>query len=55
VPQRIASWGKSLPGTLLFAWRWPVSGKHTLRFEPGLPNAKEGASFLHLTGYELVP
>ncbi|HUB06015.1 MAG TPA: hypothetical protein VMB50_03395 [Myxococcales bacterium] len=45
----------SLPDTILFAWRWPVSGPHTLTFEPGIENAKEGGSFLHLQGYSFVP
>ncbi|MGP6190371.1 MAG: hypothetical protein ACLPSH_09895 [Vulcanimicrobiaceae bacterium] len=53
--QNKSSSGKSFPHTVLFVWRWPSSGRHTLRFEPGRPNPKEGASFLHLTGYEFVP
>ena len=44
----------SLPGSILFAWRWPSSGPHTLSFEPGIENAKEGGSFLHVQGYELA-
>jgi hypothetical protein len=49
--QNKSSIGQTIPNTILFAWRWPRPGSHTLRFEPGIPNAKEGYSFLHLTGY----
>jgi hypothetical protein len=52
--QNKSSVGLSIPGTVLFAWRWPKPGTHTLTFEPGVPNAKEGGSFLHLVGYELT-
>ena len=41
-------------GTVLFAWRWPRAATHTLTLEPGVPNAKEGGSFLHLSGYEVL-
>jgi hypothetical protein len=40
-----------LENSILFAWRWDRPGRHTLRFEPGLANAKEGSSFLHVRGY----
>jgi hypothetical protein len=49
-----SSSGRAIPGTVLFAWRWRSTGRHTLAFEPGVPNAKEGGPFLHLTGYELL-
>jgi hypothetical protein len=45
----------TLPNSVLFAWRWPRSGHHTLTFEPGVENPKEGSSFLHVEGYELAP
>ncbi len=45
----------SLPGSILFAWRWPDAGSHTLDFEPGAYDPHEGGSYLHLTGYEVVP
>jgi uncharacterized protein YyaL (SSP411 family) len=38
----------------LFVWRWPTRGTHTLTFQPGTANAKEGGSFLHLVGYDLL-
>jgi len=44
----------SIENTILFAWRWKTAGRHTLTFEPGIPNGKEGASFLHLQAYELI-
>ena len=45
----------TLPDTILFAWRWPSVGPHTLSFEPGIENAKEGGSFLHVQGYYVAP
>jgi hypothetical protein len=47
--------GLGLPDSVLFAWRWPAAGDHTLSFAAGIPNAKEGGSFLHVRGYYLVP
>lgn len=43
------------PDSVLFAWRWPTSGTHTLRFEAGPPDAKDGGPFLHVQGYSYVP
>jgi len=43
------------PDSILFAWRWPTSGTHTLRFEAGPPDAKDGGPFLHVQGYSYVP
>jgi hypothetical protein len=43
-----------LPNSVLFSWRWPRVGHHTISLEPGLPNAKEGGSFIHLAGYDVV-
>jgi hypothetical protein len=40
-----------LPGTVLFAWRWPTAGPHTLTFRPGIFNPKEGGPYLHVTSY----
>jgi hypothetical protein len=51
--QNKSSSGRSIPNTVLFAWRWRSVGKHTLRFEAGVPNGKEGGPFLHLSGYEV--
>jgi hypothetical protein len=52
--QNKSSSGRTIPGTVLFAWRWPVAGVHTLTFEPGVENGKEGGAFLHLTGYRVM-
>jgi hypothetical protein len=52
--QNKSSLGRSIDGTVLFAWRWRSAGTHTLRFQPGDQNAKEGGAFLHLRGYELL-
>ena len=52
--QNKSSSGRSLPGAVLFAWRWPRPGRHTIEIRPGVGNAKEGRSFFHMTGYDLV-
>ena len=53
--QNKSSSRRTLPGSILFAWRWPTAGTHTLTFQPGVPNAKEGGPYLHLTGRYVVP
>lgn len=53
--QNKSSSGRRLTDSVLFSWRWPQSGVHTIGFAPGVPNAKEGGSFIHLAGYEMVP
>ncbi|HTW84429.1 MAG TPA: hypothetical protein VMD91_10205 [Candidatus Sulfotelmatobacter sp.] len=53
--QNKSSAGRTLPHSVLFAWRWPRAGQHVLRFEPGTPNAKEGGAFLHVTEAWIVP
>jgi len=52
--QNKSSSGCSLPDSVLFAWRWAGPGTHTIEIRPGVPNAKEGTSFFHMTGYDLV-
>jgi hypothetical protein len=52
--QNKSSLGRSIDGTVLFAWRWRSAGTHTLTFEPWGENAKEGGPFLHVRGYELL-
>lgn len=46
--QNKSSAGLPLRDALLFAWRWPARGRHVLTFAPGVPNAKEGGSYLHV-------
>ena len=53
--QNKSSLGRRIPGTILFAWRWPKPGTHTISFAPGMPNGKEGTSFLHIRGYLVLP
>ena len=43
-----------LPHSVLFAWRWPGRGLHTIEIAPAVPNAKQGGSFFHMMGYYLV-
>jgi hypothetical protein len=52
--QNKSSLGQSINDTVLFAWRWRSAGAHSLTFEPGTANGKEGGSFLHLQAFELL-
>ena len=52
--QNKSSAGRSIPNTILFAWRWRTPGNHSLTFLPGIPNPKEGPSFLQLGAYGLL-
>jgi hypothetical protein len=52
--QNKSSSRRTLPNSILFAWRWPTPGTHTIEIVPGIPDAKEGGSFFHMTGYLLV-
>jgi len=44
-----------LPNSVLFAWRWPSSGPHTITLAPGETNAKEGPSFVHVQRELVIP
>ena len=50
-----SSSGRTIPNTVLFAWRWPTSGTHTITIYPGIYNAKEGDSFVHIQSYLVDP
>jgi hypothetical protein len=52
--QNKSSLGLSIDNTVLFSWRWRSVGLHSLTFEPGTDNGKEGGSFLHLRAFELL-
>jgi hypothetical protein len=52
--QNKSSAGIPLPDSVLFAWRWPGPGRHTIEISPGYPNPKEGGPFFHMTGYYVV-
>lgn len=53
--QNKSSSGLAIPDSVLFAWRWPSSGRHTITIYPGIPNAKEGDSFVHIQSYLVAP
>jgi len=42
------------PDQVLFAWRWPQPGPHTITIKPGVRDAMEGGSFFAMNGYLLV-
>jgi hypothetical protein len=44
-----------VPDAVLFAWRWPSSGSHTLSFGTLPTDPKDGGPFLHIRGYAYVP
>ena len=52
--QNKSSSGRPLPDSVLFAWRWPRPGRHTIEIEPAVANAKQGGPFFHMTGYDVV-
>ena len=47
--------GFAIPDTVLFAWRWPTAGKHTIQIQPGIYDSKEGGSFVDITSYMVAP
>ena len=53
--QNKSSAKKTIPDSVLFAWRWPESGHHTIDLLPGQRNPKEGSTFVHVEGYDVVP
>ena len=53
--QNKSSSGRTIHGTVLFAWRWPRPGPHVIAFAPGEPNGKEGGPFLHLRAFLSLP
>ena len=42
------------PDQVLFAWRWPSGGHHTITIRPGIPDAAEGGSYFRMDGYLVV-
>ncbi|HET7247718.1 MAG TPA: hypothetical protein VFJ07_23110 [Streptosporangiaceae bacterium] len=52
--QNKSSSGRALPDSVLFTWRWPRPGRHTIEIGPAVANAKQGGSFFHMTGYYVV-
>ena len=53
--QNKSSAGRPLPDSILFAWRWPSSGAHELRFEADASNPKEGGPFLDVRATVVAP
>jgi hypothetical protein len=51
---RIGTWqnksssGRQFPNSVLFAWRWPTCAEHSITLLPGIYDAKEGGSFVHV-------
>jgi len=52
--QNKSSSAHRIPNSILFAWRWPAVGVHTLRILSGIPNPKEGGAFSRLAGTALL-
>lgn len=52
--QNKSSSGRALPDSVLFTWRWPRPGRHTIEIGPAVANAKQGGPFFHMTGYYVV-
>jgi hypothetical protein len=45
----------SVENMVLFAWRWPTTGHHIIRNDPGTFNAKEGGPSFKLDGFIVNP
>jgi hypothetical protein len=48
----------TIPHTVLFAWRWPTTAKHTIAFRPpagNQQNVKQGNAWFAMQGYYYVP
>lgn len=52
--QNRTSASRKLPDQVLFAWRWPTSGRHTIEVRPAGYNPVEGGSFFRMVGYFVV-
>ena len=44
---------RMLASSVLFAWRWPAPGRHTITIAPGA-GLTSGSTFFHMIGYYLV-
>ncbi|MDB5071943.1 MAG: hypothetical protein JWM87_3054 [Candidatus Eremiobacteraeota bacterium] len=53
--QNKSSSGRELSDSVLFAWRWPVSGPHVIRLESDTANAKEGGPFIDVRSMTILP
>jgi hypothetical protein len=53
--QNKSSSGLRIPNAVLFAWRWPTAGNHTIQFVPAGSNAKEGPPYLNIAGCYVLP
>lgn len=53
--QNKMNWGKPFADSVLFAWRWPASGRHRIEIEPAAENPKEGGTFVHVRSELILP
>jgi hypothetical protein len=53
--QNKSSPGRSLPDSVLFAWRWPAAGPHRIEILAGEPNRKEGDAFADIRRMLVAP
>jgi hypothetical protein len=56
---RVGIWqGKALVSSaksVLFAWRWPTTGRHRIDFEPAPYNAKQGGTAVDVREILVLP
>lgn len=52
--QNRTSPSRRLNNQVLFAWRWPTAGLHTITIMPPSFNVLQGGGYFHMTGYLLV-
>ncbi len=48
------NWGKPFADSVLFAWRWPASGRHRIEIKPAAER-KEGGTFVHVRSELILP
>ena len=49
------SFAGPVSNAVLFAWRWPSSGRHVLTFDPGEYDVNEGGSYLDAVSAAVIP
>jgi hypothetical protein len=52
--QNYSSPSRQQPGQVLFAWRWPTTGHHTITIGPAPYNPEQGGTYFSMTSYLLV-
>jgi hypothetical protein len=52
--QNRSSPSRRMTNQVLFAWRWPTGGPHTITIRPAVYNVLQGGAYFHMIGYLAV-